>query len=60
VGQRRPHLLAVDDPLVAVAHGAGGETGDVGAGAGLAEQLAPDVLAGEDAPQQRCFISSVP
>ena len=51
VGERGPHLLAVDDPLVAVAHGAGRQAGEVGAGAGLAEQLAPDLLAGEQRPQ---------
>ena len=47
VGLGRPHLLAVDHPLVAVAHGPGGEAGEVGAGAGLAEQLAPDLVAAE-------------
>ena len=44
VRERRPHLLAVDDPLVAVAHRARREPGDVGAGARLAEELAPDLL----------------
>ena len=44
LGQRRPDLLAVDDPLVAVAHGPGAEVGQVAAGLGLAEQLAPDLL----------------
>ena len=29
LGQRRPDLLAVDDPLVAVAHGPGAEGGQV-------------------------------
>ena len=43
-----PDLLAVDDPAVAVALGPGGEPGQVGAGAGLAEQLAPVVLPVED------------
>ena len=51
VRERRPHLLAVDDPLVAVAHGARAETGDVGAGSRLAEHLAPDLFAGEQWPQ---------
>ena len=41
VAARGPHLLAVDDPLVAVELGAGVEPGEVGAGARLAEQLAP-------------------
>ena len=51
VGEGGPHLLAVDDPLVAVAHGLGGEAGDVGAGARLGEQLAPHLLAGEQRTQ---------
>ena len=47
VGVGRPHLLAPDHPLVAVEVGPGGQRGQVGAGAGLAEQLAPDLLAGQ-------------
>ena len=46
---RRPHLLAVHDPLVAVALRPGSQRRQVGAGAGLAEQLAPDLLAGASA-----------
>ena len=45
VRARRPHLLAVDDPLVAVALGPRAQAGEVGAGAGLGEQLAPDLAA---------------
>ena len=45
---RGPHLLTVDDPLVAVAARPCVETGEVGAGAGLAEELAPRLLAGDD------------
>jgi hypothetical protein len=48
---RRPDLLAVDHPLVAVAHRAGAEVGQVAAGAGLAEELAPDLLAREQGEQ---------
>ena len=48
---RGPHLLAVHHPVVAVAHRARGEARDVGARARLAEHLAPDVLAREDARQ---------
>ena len=48
VAARRPHLLPVDDPLVAVELGTGVEPGEVGAGAGLAEELAPGLLAGDD------------
>ncbi len=44
-----PDLLAVHHPLVAVELGAGSERGEVRAGVGLAEELAPDLLA----PQQR-------
>ncbi len=38
-------------PLVAVAHGARREPGEVGSGARLREQLAPDLLAGRDRGQ---------
>src|SRR6266511_4642858 len=48
---RRPHLLTVDDPLVAVALRPALEAGEVGPGAGFAEQLAPGFLAVEDRPQ---------
>ena len=44
----RPHLLAVDDPLLAVLFGLGLQAGEVGAGAGLGEELAPGALAGDD------------
>ena len=50
---RRPHLLAVHDPLVAVGDGLGLEPGQVGAGPGLAEELAPRLAAGDDVGQQR-------
>ena len=46
-GVRRPHLLAVDHPFVAVADGAGPQRGEVGSGVGLGEQLAP-LLVGTD------------
>ena len=48
LAQRGPHLLAVDDPLVAVADGPRREAGEVGAGARLAEELAPRPLARDD------------
>ena len=47
-----PHLLAVDHPLIAAELGARHRAGHVGAAARLAEQLAPDVLAGQDAQQE--------
>src|SRR6185295_4979870 len=40
-----------DHPLVAVAHRLAGEPGEIRTGAGLAEELAPGVLAGEHPPQ---------
>ena len=49
---RRPHLLPVDDPVVAVAHRAGGNPGQVGSSTRLAEQLAVEVLSGEQRPQE--------
>src|SRR5690606_20425778 len=42
----------VDGPLVAVADGAGAERGQVGSGARFAEQLAPDLLARPQGPQE--------
>ena len=42
---RVPHLLAVHDPLVAVALGPGRQAGEVRAAARFGEQLAPRVLA---------------
>ena len=51
VRERRPHLLAVDDPLVTVAHRARREARDVGARARLAEHLAPDLFAREQRAQ---------
>src|ERR1019366_1148313 len=41
VGQGRPDLLAVDDPLVAVASRLGSDAGQVRAGVGFGEPLAP-------------------
>ena len=49
---RRPDLLAVDHPLVAVELGAAPEVAEVGAGVRLGVALAPDVLAGEDAREE--------
>ena len=51
VGQGGPDLLAVEDPLVAVALGPGLQAGHVGAGTWLGEHLAPHVLAGDVAGQ---------
>ena len=46
-----PHLLAADPPAGPVPHRPGRQAGQVGAGAGLAEQLAPHLLAGPQRPQ---------
>ena len=54
--ERSPGLLAVDDPVVAVQHRLGAQGGEVGAGAGLAVALAPDVLAGEDAGEEALLL----
>ena len=43
-----PGLLPVHDPVVAVAHRARGERGEVRARAGLAEELAPDFVGVEE------------
>ena len=53
VRQRGPDLVAVEPPAIAVAHRAGAQRRQVGTGLGLAEQLAPDLLAGEQRPQHR-------
>ena len=60
VGARAPHLLAVDHPLVAVALGPGRQAGQVGAGARLAEQLAPHLVAPQHGGRYRARCSSVP
>ena len=52
VGPRGPHFLAGDDPLIAVALGPGGQRGEIGAGAGLAEELAPDLLVADDGGEE--------
>src|SRR5204862_2116641 len=40
----RPHLLAVDDPVVTVAAGPGGDAGEVGPGARFGEELTADQI----------------
>ena len=51
-----PDLLAVQHPLVAVAHGAGAHATEIGSGLGLAEALAPHVLAAHDARQEASLL----
>ena len=52
MGDGVPHLLTIDDPLVAVAHGLRGEAGEVAASARFAEQLTPALFAREHWPKQ--------
>ena len=51
MGVARPHLLAVEDIMVAVADRAGGQAREVGPGSRLRIALAPPVLARHDARQ---------
>ena len=59
-GERRPDLLAVDHPVVALAVGAGAQAGQVRSRAGLAVEQAPLALAADRRRDQRRFCSSVP
>src|SRR5207247_4735661 len=52
VGVAGPHLLAVHDEAVAPALAARAERAQVGAGAGLGEALAPEVLAREEPAEE--------
>ena len=68
VRARGPDLLPVDDELVAVGDRARAEVREVGAGVGLAEQLAPDLVRAQQRPQvpllllvrAPCVISAAP
>src|SRR5206468_11876970 len=52
----RPHLLAAHHPAVAAALGAGAERGQVGARAGLGEELAPELVGGEDRGEEAALL----
>ena len=56
VRARRPHLLAVEHPRVAVADGARLHAREVGTGARFAEQLAPHVVAAQQRRDQRVLL----
>ena len=56
VAEAGPHLLAVDDPLVAVEHGRGLHVGEVGAGVGLAEPLAPVLVGAQDRREEALLL----
>ena len=47
-----PDLLPVDDPLIAAELGSGHRAGDVRSAARFAEQLAPDILTGQNAQKE--------
>ena len=47
---RRPHLLTVEHPLVAVADGLARQSGEVAPGAGFGEQLAAELVELEERP----------
>ena len=53
---RGPHLLAVDDEMVAVVDRAGAQAGQIGAGARLGIALAPDLVGAEDLRQVARFL----
>ena len=57
---RAPHLLPGDHPLVAVAHGAGSQPGEVRAGAGLGEELAAQLLGPEQWPDEPVLLLGRP
>src|SRR5207244_5549024 len=56
VRERRPHLLAVDDPLVAVEHRARLHVRQVGAGVRLRVALAPELVGGLDLRQEPALL----
>src|SRR5260221_164376 len=58
--ERRPYLLAVDHPLVAVEIGAGLDVGQVGARVGLRVALTPDVGTAQNARQEPALLRLVP
>ena len=60
VRQRRPHLLAVHHPLVAVAVRARRHVGEVGARVRFAVALAPTLVAAQDAGQEPLLLLGRP
>ena len=57
---RDERLGAVDDVVVAVAHGGGGDAAQIGAGAGLGHRDRADELAADEPRHQAARCSSVP
>src|SRR5437016_6938641 len=51
-----PHLLAAHHEAVAVGLGARPERGQVAPGAGLAEELAPELVGGEDGREEAALL----
>jgi hypothetical protein len=60
LAEARPDLLAVDHEVVAVAHGAGGERGEVGPGVRFGHADAPRGLARQDSGRNSACWSAVP
>src|SRR6185295_9701696 len=56
VGAGRPYFLAVDNPLVTLAVGAGNRGRQIGAAARFREQLTPCILAGENAAEESLLV----
>ena len=56
VRARRPDLLPVDHPLVAVADRPRREPGEVGAGARLGEELAAELVGAQERPHEAVLL----
>ena len=54
--ERRPHLLAVDDEVIAVEDRRGAQRREIGARAGLGEAEAPEILGGQDAAREALLL----
>jgi hypothetical protein len=59
VRERRPHLLSVEHPFVAVALGAGLHVREIGTGVGLGVALAPNLGAAQDARKELMLLRVV-
>src|SRR5262249_61895880 len=53
---RGPHLLAIDDEMIAMVDGAGSQTRQIPAGVGLGIALAPQLVGAKDARQVPPFL----
>src|SRR6516164_10339021 len=57
---RGPHLLTIDDEMVAMVDGAGSEARQIAAGVGLGKALAPQLVGIEDARQMALLLFLCP